>query len=157
MSSTCLRDKSGSSRPSSMWPRFWKAMFFLFKNWVTPWCLANSHTVLLTYRGCLPDCPTTLENTEAGAVTLETFCCKEDLCNYGFYTNDLIWTMAGLLLFSLGSVFLQTLLWWSFQWSPTLVLSSSFATTASWSPLVMKFQGGVVCEIPCFIFIAPAG
>ncbi|XP_028638611.1 lymphocyte antigen 6A-2/6E-1-like [Grammomys surdaster] len=61
---------------------------------------------------CLPICPTDIENAmKLGApVNLKTSCCKKDLCNAAVPTGGSTWTMAGVLLFSLGSVLLQTLL-----------------------------------------------
>ncbi|XP_052016216.1 lymphocyte antigen 6A-2/6E-1-like [Apodemus sylvaticus] len=61
---------------------------------------------------CLPICPTNLGNVEilGFVVNVTTSCCKEDLCNAAVPTGGSTWTMAGVLLFSLGSVLLQTLL-----------------------------------------------
>lgn len=42
LDSTCLRDKSGSSRPGGLWPRHWDALLSLHKTWITPWYLADS-------------------------------------------------------------------------------------------------------------------
>ncbi|XP_034373076.1 lymphocyte antigen 6A-2/6E-1-like [Arvicanthis niloticus] len=58
---------------------------------------------------CLPDCPATFENGST-TINVTTFCCKKDLCNAAIPTGGRTWTMAGVLLFSLGSVLLQTLL-----------------------------------------------
>ncbi|XP_028639821.1 lymphocyte antigen 6A-2/6E-1-like [Grammomys surdaster] len=61
---------------------------------------------------CSPICPTNLQNVEIlGTVAnVTSFCCTKDLCNAAVPTGGSIWTMAGVLLFSLGSVLLQTLL-----------------------------------------------
>ena len=61
---------------------------------------------------CLPICPTNLENIEilGFVVNVTTSCCKEDLCNAAVANGGSTGTMAGVLLFSLSSVLLQTLL-----------------------------------------------
>ncbi|XP_031202271.1 lymphocyte antigen 6A-2/6E-1-like [Mastomys coucha] len=61
---------------------------------------------------CLPVCPATPENFKmlGTIVNVNTSCCKTDLCNAAVPTGGSTWTMAGVLLFSLGSVLLQTLL-----------------------------------------------
>ncbi|XP_031202246.1 lymphocyte antigen 6I-like isoform X2 [Mastomys coucha] len=63
-------------------------------------------------RHCLSYCPTDYEGmpTQDPNVTMKTSCCKEDLCNAAVPTGGRTWTIAGVLLFSLGSVLLQTLL-----------------------------------------------
>lgn len=61
---------------------------------------------------CLAGCPVNPPTTEilGTIVNTETSCCKTDLCNAAVPTGGSTWTMAGVLLFSLGSVLLQTLL-----------------------------------------------
>ncbi|XP_052016212.1 lymphocyte antigen 6A-2/6E-1-like [Apodemus sylvaticus] len=61
---------------------------------------------------CLPSCPDKSENMPSllPSVKVKTSCCKKDLCNAAVPTGGSTWTMAGVLLFSLGSVLLQTLL-----------------------------------------------
>ncbi|XP_031202209.1 lymphocyte antigen 6A-2/6E-1-like [Mastomys coucha] len=61
---------------------------------------------------CAPICPADIENFDFLGTTLnvKTSCCKADLCNAAVPTGGSTWTMAGVLLFSLGSVLLQTLL-----------------------------------------------
>ncbi|XP_052016211.1 lymphocyte antigen 6I-like isoform X2 [Apodemus sylvaticus] len=61
---------------------------------------------------CLPHCPADQENmqTPDPSVKMKVFCCQEDLCNAALPTGGSTWTVAGVLLFSLGSVLLQTLL-----------------------------------------------
>ncbi|XP_021072456.1 lymphocyte antigen 6G-like [Mus pahari] len=61
---------------------------------------------------CLPICPSTLENTEimGNVVNVKTFCCQKDLCNVKVLTGSSTRNLAGVLLFSLVSVLLQTLL-----------------------------------------------
>ncbi|XP_021039138.1 lymphocyte antigen 6A-2/6E-1-like [Mus caroli] len=74
--------------------------------------IVDSHTIKVKSNLCLPICPTNPENTEflGTAVNVKTSCCKEDLCNAAVLTEGSTWTMAGVILFSLGSVHLQTLL-----------------------------------------------
>lgn len=61
---------------------------------------------------CLPSCPTFPERSQilGTFVYMKTSCCTTDLCNAAGPTGGSIWTMAVVLLFSLGSVLLQTLL-----------------------------------------------
>ncbi|XP_034372684.1 lymphocyte antigen 6A-2/6E-1-like [Arvicanthis niloticus] len=74
----------------------------------------GSHKSKLKNNLCLPICPANLESTEilGTTVNIKTSCCKEDLCNAAFPTGGSTWITAGpgVLLFSLGSVFLQTFL-----------------------------------------------
>ncbi|XP_034372592.1 lymphocyte antigen 6A-2/6E-1-like [Arvicanthis niloticus] len=72
----------------------------------------GSHKSKLKNNLCLPFCPQNIENTEilGTIVNVKTSCCKKDLCNAAVPTGGSTWTMAGVLLFSLGSVLLQTLL-----------------------------------------------
>ncbi|NP_001297367.1 lymphocyte antigen 6G precursor [Mus musculus] len=74
--------------------------------------IVDSHRSKVKSNLCLPICPTTLDNTEitGNAVNVKTYCCKEDLCNAAVPTGGSSWTMAGVLLFSLVSVLLQTFL-----------------------------------------------
>ena len=61
---------------------------------------------------CLPICPPNIESMEilGTKVNVKTSCCQEDLCNVAVPNGGSTWTMAGVLLFSLSSVILQTLL-----------------------------------------------
>nr|XP_038935466.1 lymphocyte antigen 6 complex, locus A-like isoform X1 [Rattus norvegicus] len=61
---------------------------------------------------CLPVCPTSSQTAEilGTVVQVNTSCCTRDLCNAAGPTGGSTWTMAGVLLFILGSVLLQTLL-----------------------------------------------
>ncbi|XP_031202223.1 lymphocyte antigen 6A-2/6E-1-like [Mastomys coucha] len=74
--------------------------------------VVDSHRIKVKNSQCLPFCPSNLENVEILGTTLKvnTTCCKTDLCNAAVPTGGSTWTMAGVLLFSLGSVLLQTLL-----------------------------------------------
>ncbi|XP_031202163.1 lymphocyte antigen 6G-like [Mastomys coucha] len=101
--------------------------------------VVDTHTNKVKSSMCFPSCPTYPENTEILGITikLKTSCCKADLCNAAVPTGGEIlgttinvktscckadisnaalptggctWTMAGVLLFSLSSVLLQTLL-----------------------------------------------
>lgn len=60
---------------------------------------------------CSPTCPDkespgTLEILGV-TVNSKISCCNTDLCNAAGATGGSIWTLAGVLLFSLGSVLLQ--------------------------------------------------
>ena len=123
LASTWLRDKSGSSKPGGMWSRYWHALLSQHKKWVTPWFLADSQRRKVKSHQCLSYCPTDLENSpiKDPKVKVKISCCQEDLCNAAVLTEGSTWTMAGVILFSLGSVHLQTLLWWYIQ--QTLPLS----------------------------------
>ncbi|XP_034372756.1 lymphocyte antigen 6A-2/6E-1-like isoform X2 [Arvicanthis niloticus] len=72
----------------------------------------GSITMKLKNHQCIPICPTDMENArnQAAPGNSKISCCKEDLCNAAVPTGGSTWTMAGVLLFSLGSVLLQTLL-----------------------------------------------
>ncbi|EDM16068.1 rCG60314 [Rattus norvegicus] len=61
---------------------------------------------------CLPGCPKSPQTPEVlgTVVHVNTDCCNTDLCNAAGPTGGSTWTMAGVLLFILGSVLLQTLL-----------------------------------------------
>jgi hypothetical protein len=126
---TGLKDKSGSSRPGGMWPRFWEAVLFLHEKWVIPWFLAGSLKFPIKFSQCLPYCPTTLENTKVTAVNVTTRCCNKDFCNYYIPSRfpALFWTMQGCFCSAWVSppadhaVMVLPMI-------PTLVLSSSFAT-----------------------------
>ncbi|XP_038935704.1 ly6-C antigen like 1 isoform X2 [Rattus norvegicus] len=61
---------------------------------------------------CLPGCPKFPQRTEILGTVVYTkiSCCNTDFCNAAGPTGGSTWTMAGVLLFSLGSVLLQTLL-----------------------------------------------
>nr|XP_034373300.1 lymphocyte antigen 6A-2/6E-1-like [Arvicanthis niloticus] len=71
-----------------------------------------STTKKIKSQQCLSFCPIDTENKRklAAPVNMKISCCKEDLCNAAVPTGGSTWTMAGMLLFSLGSVLLQTLL-----------------------------------------------
>ncbi|XP_029325831.1 lymphocyte antigen 6C2 isoform X1 [Mus caroli] len=66
----------------------------------------------LKTRQCLSFCPTDSKYMPIMNPNIKekTSCCKEDLCNAAVPTGGSTWTMAGVLLFSLSSVLLQTLL-----------------------------------------------
>ncbi|XP_034372588.1 lymphocyte antigen 6A-2/6E-1-like [Arvicanthis niloticus] len=72
----------------------------------------GSTTKKMKSQQCLSFCPIDTENKRklAAPVNMKISCCKEDLCNAAVPTGGSTWTMAGMLLFSLGSVLLQTLL-----------------------------------------------
>ncbi|XP_076768423.1 lymphocyte antigen 6A-2/6E-1-like [Arvicanthis niloticus] len=72
----------------------------------------GSTTKKIKSQQCLSFCPIDTENKRklAAPVNMKISCCKEDLCNAAVPTGGSTWTMAGMLLFSLGSVLLQTLL-----------------------------------------------
>ncbi|XP_031202270.1 lymphocyte antigen 6A-2/6E-1-like [Mastomys coucha] len=74
--------------------------------------VVDSQTNKVKNSMCLPICPADLENIEIlrSTINVKTSCCKADLCNAAIPTGGCTWTMAGVLLFSLGSVLLQTLL-----------------------------------------------
>ncbi|CAH6791022.1 LOC100911104 [Phodopus roborovskii] len=76
--------------------------------------VANSHKVKTKNKFCLPSCPDEnfLGNVEflGTTVTSKISCCKKDLCNAAVPTWGSTWTLAGVLLFSLGSILLQALL-----------------------------------------------
>ncbi|XP_031213676.1 lymphocyte antigen 6G-like [Mastomys coucha] len=74
--------------------------------------VVDSYTSKVKNNMCLPICPANLKNVEILGTTVKvnTTCCKADLCNAAVPTGGSTWTMAGVLLFSLGSVLLQTLL-----------------------------------------------
>ncbi|XP_006989338.1 lymphocyte antigen 6S isoform X2 [Peromyscus maniculatus bairdii] len=67
---------------------------------------------------CLPTCPEDQDPLGnfphnpfiTASVSSKLSCCKGDLCNAAVPTGGSIWTLAGVLLVSLGSVLLQTLL-----------------------------------------------
>ncbi|XP_052603400.1 lymphocyte antigen 6A-2/6E-1-like isoform X2 [Peromyscus californicus insignis] len=67
---------------------------------------------------CLPVCPEdqnhlgNIQNIPflGTSVSSKLSCCKGDLCNAAVPTGGSVWTLAGVLLVSLGSVLLQTLL-----------------------------------------------
>uniref|UniRef100_Q63318 Ly6-C antigen n=1 Tax=Rattus norvegicus TaxID=10116 RepID=Q63318_RAT len=61
---------------------------------------------------CLPICPKFPQRTEilGTVVYTKVSCCNTDLCNAAGPTGGSTWTVAGVLLFSLGSVLLETLL-----------------------------------------------
>lgn len=64
---------------------------------------------------CAPACPNNLGFPEYLEIMgtgsgFDISCCMEDLCNAAVPTAGRTWTLAGVLLFSLGSVLLQTLL-----------------------------------------------
>nr|AAF79939.1 Ly-6I.1 [Mus musculus]AAI45088.1 Ly6i protein [Mus musculus] len=74
--------------------------------------IANSQRKRVKSRSCHPFCPDEIEkkfildpNTK-----MNISCCQEDLCNAAVPTGGSSWTTAGVLLFSLGSVLLQTLM-----------------------------------------------
>ncbi|XP_032746769.1 lymphocyte antigen 6B-like [Rattus rattus] len=71
---------------------------------------------------CLPDCPKIPQTTEILGTVVDTkiSCCNTDLCNAAGPTGGCTWTVAGVLLFSLGSVLLQTLLEGSSKAQPPL-------------------------------------
>ncbi|XP_031202192.1 lymphocyte antigen 6A-2/6E-1-like isoform X2 [Mastomys coucha] len=74
--------------------------------------VVGSHTSKVKNSMCLPICPSDQENVEilGTTVKVKNSCCKTDLCNAAVPTGGSTWTMAGVLLFSLGSILLQTLL-----------------------------------------------
>ncbi|XP_031213692.1 lymphocyte antigen 6A-2/6E-1-like isoform X1 [Mastomys coucha] len=74
--------------------------------------IVDSHRIKVKNSMCLPICPPDQGNIEilGTTVKVKTSCCKADLCNAAVPTGGSTWTMAGVLLFSLGSVLLQTLL-----------------------------------------------
>lgn len=61
---------------------------------------------------CLPICPKFPQRTEilGTVVYTKVSCCNTDLCNAAGPTGGSTWTVAGVLLFSLGSFLLETLL-----------------------------------------------
>lgn len=71
----------------------------------------ESHKVTATNKFCLPTCPdkNLPGSLEVLGVTVNSkiSCCNTDLCNAAGATGGSIWTLAGVLLFSLGSVLLQ--------------------------------------------------
>ncbi|XP_028638608.1 lymphocyte antigen 6A-2/6E-1-like isoform X2 [Grammomys surdaster] len=74
----------------------------------------GSTTKKIKSHRCLSFCPIDIENERklGASVNLKISCCQEDLCNAAVPTGGSTWTIAGpgVLLFSLGSVLLQTLL-----------------------------------------------
>ncbi|XP_041911653.1 lymphocyte antigen 6I-like [Arvicola amphibius] len=73
--------------------------------------LAKSYKMTLINKFCLPTCPDkgypgSLEFMGISAKS-EISCCNTDLCSAAGATGSSIWTLAGVLLFSLGSVLLQ--------------------------------------------------
>ncbi|XP_038936195.1 lymphocyte antigen 6B isoform X2 [Rattus norvegicus] len=71
---------------------------------------------------CLPVCPTSSQTAEilGTVVDMKISCCNTDLCNAAGPTGGSTWTMARVLLFSLGSVLLQILLEGSSKAPPPL-------------------------------------
>ncbi|XP_041528358.1 lymphocyte antigen 6A-2/6E-1-like isoform X2 [Microtus oregoni] len=71
----------------------------------------GSYKVTLINKLCHPTCP----NKEFSGIledlgipiNSKISCCNTDLCNEAGATGGSIWTLAGVLLFSLGSVLLQ--------------------------------------------------
>ncbi|XP_052016213.1 lymphocyte antigen 6A-2/6E-1-like [Apodemus sylvaticus] len=74
--------------------------------------IVDSHRSKVKNSLCLPFCPPNVQSPEYLGTTFKTntSCCQEDLCNATVPTGGSTWTMAGVLLFSLGSILLQTLL-----------------------------------------------
>ncbi|XP_052016203.1 lymphocyte antigen 6A-2/6E-1-like isoform X2 [Apodemus sylvaticus] len=75
--------------------------------------LFGSQKLKIKRSSCVPSCPSQSENMPFPGPSyfiVKTYCCIEDLCNAAVPTGGNTWTMAGVLLFSLGSVLLQTLL-----------------------------------------------
>ena len=74
--------------------------------------IVDSQTRKVKNNLCLPICPPNIESMEilGTKVNVKTSCCQEDLCNVAVPDGGSTWTMAGVLLFSLSSVLLQTLL-----------------------------------------------
>ncbi|XP_028639873.1 lymphocyte antigen 6A-2/6E-1-like [Grammomys surdaster] len=72
----------------------------------------GSHIRKLKNSMCYPICPTNLQNVEilSTIANVTSFCCKKDLCNVAIPTGGSTRSPAVVLLFSLGSVLLQTLL-----------------------------------------------
>ncbi|XP_075815638.1 lymphocyte antigen 6S isoform X2 [Microtus pennsylvanicus] len=71
----------------------------------------ESYKVTLINKFCYPTCPDKeipgiLEGLGI-PVNSKISCCNTDLCNAAGATGGSIWTLAGVLLFSLGSVLLQ--------------------------------------------------
>lgn len=71
----------------------------------------ESHKTTLINKFCSPTCPDKEypETLEILGFTVysKISCCNTDLCNAAGATGGSIWTLAGVLLFSLGSVLLQ--------------------------------------------------
>ncbi|XP_057648814.1 lymphocyte antigen 6S isoform X2 [Chionomys nivalis] len=71
----------------------------------------ESYKMTLISKFCYPTCPDKEypENLEILGVTVNSkiSCCNTDLCNAAGATGGSIWTLAGVLVFSLGSVLLQ--------------------------------------------------
>ncbi|XP_021072457.1 lymphocyte antigen 6I-like [Mus pahari] len=74
--------------------------------------IVDSHRRKVKSLQCLSYCPADLVNKPIldPKLKLKNSCCMEDLCNAAVPTGGSSWTMAGVLLCSLGSVLLQTLL-----------------------------------------------
>ncbi|NP_001402926.1 lymphocyte antigen 6C2 isoform 2 precursor [Mus musculus] len=70
---------------------------------------SDSQRRKLKTRQCLSFCPAGVPIKDPN-IRERTSCCSEDLCNAAVPTAGSTWTMAGVLLFSLSSVILQTLL-----------------------------------------------
>ena len=71
--------------------------------------IEDSQRRKLKTRQCLSFCPAGVPIRDPN-IRERTSCCSEDLCNAAVPTAGSTWTMAGVLLFSLSSVVLQTLL-----------------------------------------------
>ncbi|XP_040592375.1 lymphocyte antigen 6C1-like isoform X2 [Mesocricetus auratus] len=76
--------------------------------------IADSYMVKTKSKYCLSFCPnkTYVANIEIPGITIisKLSCCNEDLCNAAVPTGGSTWTLAGLLLLSLGLALLQALL-----------------------------------------------
>ncbi|XP_036063475.1 lymphocyte antigen 6A-2/6E-1-like [Onychomys torridus] len=77
--------------------------------------IVDSYKVRRQNKFCLPVCPEDQSNLGnipflGTSISSKISCCKKDLCNAGVPTGASIWTLAGVLVVSLGSVLLQALL-----------------------------------------------
>ncbi|XP_021044901.1 lymphocyte antigen 6I-like [Mus pahari] len=74
--------------------------------------IVDSHRRKVKSLQCNPFCPADIEKELAldPNTKMNIYCCMEDLCNAAVPTGGSSWTMAGVLLCSMGSVLLQTLM-----------------------------------------------
>ncbi|XP_035294693.1 lymphocyte antigen 6A-2/6E-1-like [Cricetulus griseus] len=75
--------------------------------------IIDSHKVKTKNKFCVPVCPDKNYDGNFDFLGVQVFtklsCCNKDLCNAAVPTGGSTWTLAGVLLFSLGSVLLQAL------------------------------------------------